>query len=46
MSNGGTENYQMLKTLYASPAFQQAATLNIYQLIDQVEQTLASAQTP
>jgi hypothetical protein len=44
MSNGGRENYQMLKNLYESPAFQQASTLSIYQLVEKVNQTLASAQ--
>jgi len=45
MSNGGVENYQMLKVLYASPAFQQASTLSIYQLIERIDQTLASVQS-
>jgi len=44
LSNGGLENYQMLKTLYASPAFQQANTLSIYQLMERVEQTLTATQ--
>jgi hypothetical protein len=44
MSSGGLENYQMLQNLYASPAFQQASTLSIYQLIERIDQTLASVQ--
>jgi hypothetical protein len=43
-SNGGAENYQMLKNLYESPSFQQASTLSIYQLVERVDQTLAAAQ--
>lgn len=45
MSNGGIENYQMLQTLYKDPAFQQASTLSIYQLMERIHQTLASVQT-
>jgi hypothetical protein len=44
MSNGGLENYQMLQKLYISPAFQQASTLSIYQLINRVEETLVTTQ--
>lgn len=42
-SNGGKENYQMLKDIYSTPQFQQASTLSVYQLIERVDQTLASA---
>jgi hypothetical protein len=44
-SNGGKENYQMLKDIYSTPQFQQASTLSVYQLIERVDQTLASATT-
>ena len=44
MSNGGIENYQMIQSLYMTPAFQQASTLSIYQLSNRIEETLTSAQ--
>ncbi|MDR2415872.1 MAG: hypothetical protein LBD75_04665 [Candidatus Peribacteria bacterium] len=42
-SNGGQENYNMLKDIYATPEFQQASTLSVYQLMERVEQTLTAA---
>jgi hypothetical protein len=42
-SNGGKENYKMLKDIYSTPQFQQASTLSVYQLIERVDQTLATA---
>lgn len=41
MSNGGVENYEMLKSIYSTPEFETASTLSVYQLIDRVNQTLA-----
>lgn len=45
-SNGGKENYNMLKDIYSTPQFQQASTLSVYQLIERVEQSLNSAAQP
>jgi hypothetical protein len=44
-SNGGKENYEMLKNIYSTPEFQQASTMSVYQLVERINQTLAP-QTP
>jgi hypothetical protein len=43
-SNGGVENYNTLKQLYATPEFQQASSLSVYQLAERVQQTLQAVQ--
>jgi len=42
LENGGKENHKMLKEIYNTPEFQQASTIGIYQLIERINQTLAT----
>jgi hypothetical protein len=44
LSNGGLENYQQMKAIYATPEYQQATSIGVYQLMERVNQTLASVQ--
>ncbi|MDR2541206.1 MAG: hypothetical protein LBD11_05595 [Candidatus Peribacteria bacterium] len=44
LSNGGEENYEALKAIYATPEYQSIATSEIYKMVDSINQTIATTQ--
>ncbi|MDR0606969.1 MAG: hypothetical protein LBG52_01140 [Candidatus Peribacteria bacterium] len=44
LSNGGKENYEAFKNIYATPEYQSLVTTEVYRMIDNISQTIAENQ--